>query len=57
MLFIYFIGKINSCWKQLNRNNLIPLGNLKELLFITLMVVFACEDEEKESVRTLYIPS
>jgi hypothetical protein len=27
---------------------LIPLGKLKRLLFIALLVVFACEDKEKD---------
>jgi hypothetical protein len=36
---------------------LIPLGKLKRLLFIALLVVFACKDKEKEPVRKPYIPS
>ncbi len=29
-------------------SKLIPLGKLKRLLFIALLVVFACEDKEKD---------
>jgi len=29
---------------------------MKRLLFIALLVVFACEEEEKEPVRKPYIP-
>ena len=36
-------------------SKLIPLG--KRLLFIALLVGFACEDKEKEPVRKPYIPS
>ena len=31
-----------------NHSKLIPLGKLKRLLFIALLVVFACEDKEKD---------
>ena len=34
----------------MNYSKLIPLGKLKRLLFIALLVGFACEDEEQEKV-------